>query len=181
MRRKKGYERRRSPRGLSNSKSPKSNSNQQSPKRSRSRSNRSEFKDDQENDSRQGDDDQNQAGLDDRERKRAQRRAARQDDGRGSSPKEDYYKSYRGGDRDRYDRRRHRIQYPPLRDRLYTRKDFDQYQTSRFDKQELTDSYNDYVQLYKKDQENDFYQDHKSEPWFIERYNPSQIYHWKTT
>ena len=60
-----------------------------------------------------------------------------------------------------------------MRDRLYTRKDFDQYQTSRFDKQELTDSYNEYVRLYKKEQEYEFYQDHKSEPWFVERYNPS--------
>lgn len=43
----------------------------------------------------------------------------------------------------------------------------------------MAEAYNDYVAEYKKDQEYKFYKEHKSEPWFVERYEPSQIYHWK--
>jgi formylmethanofuran dehydrogenase subunit E len=53
------------------------------------------------------------------------------------------------------------------------------YQSSRFDRNELAEAYNDYVAEYKKDQEYEFYKEHKSEPWFVEKYDPSQIYIWK--
>lgn len=60
-----------------------------------------------------------------------------------------------------------------------TKKDFENMQDSRLDRQEVHDSYNKYVQDYKKEQELDFYHDHKSDPWFIEKYDPSEIFKWK--
>ena len=36
------------------------------------------------------------------------------------------------------------------------------------------------LDINKKEQEYDFYKDHKTEPWFIERYDPSQIFLWKS-
>ena len=69
---------------------------------------------------------------------------------------------------------------PSFRDRFFTRKDFELYQSARFDKNELNEAYNDYKTEYNKEQEYEFYKEHKSEPWFIERYDPSQIFHWKT-
>lgn len=121
------------------------------------------------------------ADLDDHERRKQQRRA-----NKDQSPP-DYRSSYRdksrGNDRDRGDRGSYRrpkkIQLPSFRDRLYTRKDFELYQSSRFDRNELADAYNDYVAEYKKDQEYEFYKEHKHEAWFVERYDPSQIFHWK--
>ena len=118
-RRKKGYDRRgRSPRGLSNS-----------PKRSRSRSEM---------------DPEEAADLDDRERRKQQRRATKE-----GSPEQ--YRPYREKSRGGNYRRTKKIQVPSFRDRLYTRKDFELYQSSRFDRNELAEAYNDYVQEYKKD------------------------------
>lgn len=62
---------------------------------------------------------------------------------------------------------------------MMTKRDFDDYQDTRLDRQDVSDGYNRYVTEYKKDQEYQFYRDHRSDPWFIERYDPSEMYKWK--
>ena len=55
---------------------------------------------------------------------------------------------------------------------MYTRKDVENYQNQRLGRQEVNEAYNDYVQKYRKEQEYDFYREHKADPWFVERYHP---------
>lgn len=60
-----------------------------------------------------------------------------------------------------------------------TKKEFENFQDSRADRHDIHEAYMDYVNQYKKAQEQDFYHDHRTDPWFIERYDPSEIYKWK--
>lgn len=57
---------------------------------------------------------------------------------------------------------------------MVTRKEFESYQSMRMNKNDLQAAYNDYVNKYKKEQEYQFYHDHKNDPWFIERYHPTE-------
>jgi len=40
----------------------------------------------------------------------------------------------------------------------------------------MDEAYNEYVANYKKEQETEFYKEHKSDYWFIERYHPVENY-----
>ena len=59
---------------------------------------------------------------------------------------------------------------------MYTRKDFEYYQQQKFDRQQLYDAYNEYSVEYKHFQEQAFYKHHRNDPWFIEKYDPVEIY-----
>lgn len=59
---------------------------------------------------------------------------------------------------------------------MVTRKEFEHYQNMRLNRHELNEAYNEYVIKYKKEQEYEFYREHRSEPWFVERYHPNDIY-----
>ena len=59
------------------------------------------------------------------------------------------------------------------------RKEFENYQDSRLDRSEVQEAYNNYVTQYKKEQEYEFYREHRTDPWFIEKYDPSEQYKWK--
>ena len=78
-------------------------------------------------------------------------------------------------------KRDRRFEYPPFHKHLFTKKDFENYQNYnlQFDKTELNEAYDDYLSLYKKDQEREFYHEHKTDPWFVERYDPVEIFKWK--
>jgi hypothetical protein len=45
----------------------------------------------------------------------------------------------------------------------------------------MNEAYNDYVAKYKRDQEYEFYREHRLDPWFIEKYDPSEVFKWKLT
>jgi hypothetical protein len=63
---------------------------------------------------------------------------------------------------------------------MYTKKEFEQYQhSSSIDKIELNEVYDEYIALYKKEQEREFYNQHKHEHWFIEKYNPEDVFKFK--
>ena len=76
-------------------------------------------------------------------------------------------------------RKKRSIQFPSFSKPLYTKKDFDNYQTGQFDRHELNEAYDDYVQQYRKEQEYEFYADHKYDHWFTEKYDPSEIHIWR--
>jgi len=97
---------------------------------------------------------------------------------RGDRQSEDQgrFDGYRGG---RDSRRPRKIAFPSFNKPLMTKKDFENYQDSRFDRQEVQDGYNDYVAKYKREQEYDFYREHRTDPWFVERYDPSEVFKWK--
>lgn len=68
---------------------------------------------------------------------------------------------------------------PSFSKAMVTKKDFELMQDSRIHPAEVADGYNDYVSKYKREQDYEFYQNHKNDPWFIERYDPSEIYNQK--
>ena len=43
----------------------------------------------------------------------------------------------------------------------------------------MQDAYSDYVTKHKREQEYEFYKEHKSDPWFAEKYDPSLVYKFK--
>ena len=43
----------------------------------------------------------------------------------------------------------------------------------------MQEAYNDYVTKHKREQEYEFYKEHKSDPWFIEKYDPALVYKFK--
>ena len=61
-----------------------------------------------------------------------------------------------------------------------TKKDFENFQDSRLDRQEVHEGYNNYVVEYKKEQEYDFYREHRNDPWFNEKYDLTEMYKWKS-
>ena len=62
---------------------------------------------------------------------------------------------------------------------MYSYKDFENFQPERLERNHLKEAYSEYVAQYKKDHEHQFYRDHKHDHWFLEKYDPSQIYFWK--
>jgi len=62
---------------------------------------------------------------------------------------------------------------------MQTKKEFENYQDSRINRDEVNEAYNDYVAKYKREQEYEFYREHKTDPWFVEKYDPSEVYKWK--
>ena len=62
---------------------------------------------------------------------------------------------------------------------MVTKKKFEMMQDSRMHPAELADGYNEYISEYKREQDYEFYKTHKSDPWFTERYDPSEIFNQK--
>lgn len=95
---------------------------------------------------------------------------------------DDYYGDWGGYHPDRRDRgrkerqSRSKIEFPSFQRPMYNRKDFELYQESKFDQQSIYEAYNDYMNEYKRYQEQTFYKNHRNDPWFIEKYDPCEMY-----
>lgn len=72
------------------------------------------------------------------------------------------------------------VRIPSLSEPFMNRKDFDEYQGCRIEKEEFNRAYSEYVHKFKKNQNFEFYRDHKHHPWFIEKYDPSEIFKWNS-
>jgi hypothetical protein len=121
------------------------------------------------------------------EDKKSQKSAKRRDDeprkedDRRSANRESSDRGERNGrregrrDRDRHDghSRSGKIRFPSLRSPQMTYREFENYQDGKFSRHDLREAFNDYLALYNKEFQYDFYRRHRNEPWFAERYDPS--------
>ena len=89
----------------------------------------------------------------------------------------------RGGRRDRdweggsrRDRGSQKVRVPSFKQPQMTLREFENYQDGRFSRYEIREAYNDYLALYAKEFQYNFYRKHRNEPWFVERYDPCEIY-----
>ena len=110
---------------------------------------------------------------------------------RGRSPSEEQKRSERDRrsqksqervdtrDRRRDNRPRGKPRFPSFKGPQMTLREFENYQDGRFQRYELRDAYNDYVTAYGREFQYQFYRKHRNDPWFIERYDPAEIYRQK--
>lgn len=74
------------------------------------------------------------------------------------------------------DRGSQRVRVPSFKAPQMTLREFENYQDGRFQRYEIREAYNDYLALYAKEATYNFYRTHRNYPWFIERYDPCEIY-----